>query len=276
MKYTNESYLESAQFIKNQLGEFSPDILLILGSGLGFLAEHIEEPIFIPYDDIPYFQTSTAPGHIGRYVFGKLAGKKVVAMQGRLHLYEGLSPEASAYPVRVAHLLGARALILSCATGGVNLNYNVGDLACLTDYINLTHPGPMVGFDKSAFETRFFDMSAVFDREYLSDAKHIAQKHDITLHDAVYFYMPGPQFETPAEIRAIRTLGGDVVGMSCVHETIMARRCGMRIMGFALITNMAAGILNQPLTEDEVLVEGHKAKNKFSTIVLSLLQDMTV
>ncbi|MCL2216045.1 MAG: purine-nucleoside phosphorylase [Defluviitaleaceae bacterium] len=261
-----QEYHESAEFLKSKI-PFVPEALLILGSGLGFLADELENAITIPYGEIPHFKNSTAPGHKGRLVAGKLSGKNVLAMQGRFHIYEGYSPEEAAYPVRVASLLGAGSAIITCACGGVNKDYNVGDLALLTDYVNLTHPGPLVGFDISGFDARFFDMGSAYDKNYRALAKTIAEEKGITLREGVYFYMPGPQFETPAEIRAIRALGGDLVGMSVVHETIMARRCNMRTLGLGLVTNMAAGILDAPLTEDEVLVEGQKAAKKFSELI---------
>ena len=266
-------YEESANYLKSKI-PFQPEALIILGSGLGFLADELEDAVVISYNEIPHFKASTAPGHKGRLVAGKLSGRNILAMQGRFHVYEGYSPEESAYPVRVANLLGATRLILTCACGGVNKGYNVGDLALLTDYINLTHTGPLVGFDISGFDARFIDMGTAYDRDYRALAKDIANGKNITLQEGVYFYMPGPQFETPAEIRAIRTLGGDLVGMSAVHETIMARRCNMRTLGLALVTNMAAGILDSPLTEDEVLVEGQKAAKKFSEFIKYFVQKM--
>jgi len=270
---TFEQYQESSNYLKTKI-PFQPEAMLILGSGLGFLADEIEAPIIIPYKEIPHFKTSTAPGHKGCLVAGKLAGKNILAMQGRFHLYEGYTPEESAAPVRVAALLGTKNLILTCACGGVNRNYNVGDLALLTDYINFTHTGPLVGFDISGFDARFIDMGAAYDKDYRKLAKTIAQEKNIPLQEGVYFYMPGPQFETPAEIRAIRFLGGDLVGMSAVHETIMARRNNMRTLGIALITNMAAGILDAPLTEEEVLVEGQKAAKKFSELIKAFIEKM--
>jgi len=273
-KISPKQYEESAAYLRTRLAGAIPQALLILGSGLGFLADEMENTISVPYGDIPYFMQSTAPGHKGRLVVGTLAGRCIVAMQGRLHLYEGYSPEEAAYPVRVAHLLGVNNLLISCACGGVNTSYKVGDLALITDYINLTHKSPLVGFDITGFDTRFIDMSHAYDRDFRELANSIAKEQKIPLHSGVYFYMPGPQFETPAEIRAIRILGGDLVGMSAVHETVMARRLGMRILGLALVTNMAAGILDVPLTEEEVLVEGKKASKMFSGLIKSFVEKM--
>jgi len=273
-KITPKHYEESAAYLRTRLAGAVPQALLILGSGLGFLADEMEDVISVPYGDIPHFKQSTAPGHKGRLVVGTLAGRCIIAMQGRLHLYEGYSPEEVAYPVRVAFLLGVNNLIISCATGGVNKNYKVGDLAIITDYINFTHKSPLVGFDIAGFDTRFIDMSYAYDRDFRDLVMSIAKEQNITLQSGVYFYTLGPQFETPAEIRAIRVLGGDLVGMSVVHETVMARRLGMRILGLALVTNMAAGILDEPLTEEEVLIEGKKASKMFSGLIKSFVEKM--
>ncbi|MCL2188711.1 MAG: purine-nucleoside phosphorylase [Defluviitaleaceae bacterium] len=277
--YTLKHYQESALYLKDKLGKFTPEVLLILGSGLGFLAEEVENPIFVKYGDIPHFRSSSAPGHAGRFVAGVFEGKNVLAMQGRLHLYEGYSPEESAYPVRVANLVGADKLLLTCACGGVNTDYKVGDLVLMTDYINFTHPSLLAGyagsaFDLTGFENRFFDMSKAFDTDYRKLAHDVANTQKIPLHEGVYFYTTGPQYETPAEIRAIRTLGGDLVGMSAVHETLMARRCNMRVTGFGLVTNMAAGVLDQPLSEEEVLTEAKNAAPRFSALVRGVVKGL--
>ena len=275
--FTPAMYEASAEYIKNRLAglSFNPEALLVLGSGLGFMADEMEEIVAtIPYADIPHFRTSTAPGHKGQLVAGKLSGKMVLAMQGRLHLYEGYTAEEVAYPVRVANLLGADKLIISCACGGANTNYEVGDLAIITDYINFTHKSPLVGFDITGFNTRFVDMSYAYDREFIKLTKEVAAEKNIPLQEGVYFYMLGPQFESPAEIRAIQTLGGDLVGMSAVYETVMAQRLGMRTLGIALVTNMAAGILDVPLFEDEVLVVAKRASKVFSELIKAFMEKM--
>jgi purine-nucleoside phosphorylase len=219
-------------------------------------------------------RASTAPGHAGRFVAGVFEGKNVLAMQGRLHLYEGYTPEETAFPVRLAALLGAKALITTCAVGGINEAYKPGTLALITDTLNLTHTGPLVGFDISDFTHRFIDMSYTFNPGYRRLLTEIAGEMEIGLQEGIYFYMPGPQFESPAEIRAIRALGGDMVGMSCVHETVMALRCGMEVAGLALVSNMAAGIVNQPITEEEVLEEGRKAAAVVSKLVTAFIERM--
>jgi len=260
--YTYDNYREAADYIKSQMN-FTPEALIVLGSGLGQVADELENSTYIPYGDIPHFKTSTAPSHAGRLVAGQLAGKNVLCMQGRLHIYEGYTPADVSFPVRVAAMLGAASLVLTCACGGINTAYNVGDLVLLNDYINLTHTGPLVGMDITGFDARFVDMSNVFDREYIA----LARSLDASLVEGVYFYMPGPQFETPAEIKAAHILGGDLVGMSVVHEVIMARRMGMRVAGFGLVTNMAAGILDAPLTEEEIFTEGERAKERFAGLL---------
>jgi len=267
-----QDYEESAGFIKGKLQGFSPEFLLVLGSGLGVMAEQIQKPIYIPYNEIPHFKTSTAPGHAGRFVCGELGGKPVMAMQGRFHVYEGYTAEEVAYPVRAAKLLGVHTLIATNATGGINLDYKVGDLVALNDFIKLSFPNPLLGKNIPEFGPRFNDMSKVFDRNYLKLIKEIAAEQGIMLKEGVYFYATGPQYETPAEIRAFRLLGGDVVGMSTVHECICAAHCGIKILGISLVTNMAAGVLDQPLSEEEVLREGEAAQGRFSKLLLSFLK----
>jgi len=266
------NYTESADFIRGRLQGFSPAYLLILGSGLGVLAEEVENPICIPYSEIPHFKTSTAPSHAGRFVCGTLGGKPVMVMQGRLHVYEGYTAEEVAYPVRVAKLLGAHTLIATNATGGINLDYKVGDLVALNDFIKLSFPNPLMGKNIPEFGPRFQDMSYVFDKNYIRLLKEIAGEQGITLKEGVYFYATGPQYETPAEIRAFRALGGDVVGMSTVHECISATHAGMKILGISLVTNMAAGVLDQPLSEEEVITEAEAARGRFSRLLLAFLQ----
>ena len=195
-----------------------------------------------------------------------------MVMQGRFHVYEGYSAEEAAYPVRVAKLLGAHTLVVTNAAGGINLDYKVGDLVALNDFIKLSFPNPLIGKNIQEFGPRFQDMSHVFDRDYLKLIKEIAGEQDITLREGVYFYATGPQYETPAEIRAFRLLGGDVVGMSTVHECICAAHAGMRILGISLVTNMAAGVLDKPLSEEEVIREGEAAKDHFSRLLLAFLQ----
>jgi purine-nucleoside phosphorylase len=265
-------YMESADYIRGKLGGLKPAFLIILGSGLGVMAEQVNNPVQIPYGEIPHFKTSTAPGHAGRFVCGELGSKPVMAMQGRIHPYEGYSAEEAAYPVRVAKLLGVETLIVTNAVGGINLSYKVGDLVALNDFIKMSSINPLTGKNIPEFGPRFPDMSYVFDRDYLKLIKEIAAGQGIDLKEGVYFYAGGPQYETPAEIRAFRLLGGDVVGMSAVQECIVAVHAGMRILGISLVTNMAAGVLDQPLSEEEVLNEGKAAQGRFAKLLLAFLE----
>ena len=269
-----QDYAESADYLRHRLRGFTPSCLLILGSGLGVLGDEVKNPVHIPYGEIPHFKTSTAPSHAGRFVCGELGGRPVMVMQGRFHVYEGYTAEEVAYPVRTAKLLGANTLIATNAVGGINLNYKVGDLVALNDFIKLSFPNPLTGKNIGEFGPRFCDMSRVFDREYLALIKKIAGEQGAALREGVYFYASGPQYETPAEIRAFRSLGGDVVGMSTVHECISAAHAGMRILGISLVTNMAAGVLDKPLSEEEVIREGETAKDRFSSLLLAFLQRM--
>jgi len=267
-----KDYKESADYIKSRLRGFTPAYLLILGSGLGALAEQARNPVCIPYGEIPHFKPSTAPGHAGRFVCGELGGKNVMIMQGRMHVYEGYTAEEAAYPVRVAKLLGAHTLVTTNAAGGVNLEYKAGDLVALKDFVKLGFPNPLIGKNIPEFGPRFPDMTYVFDREYLKLIKETAAEQGVTMREGVYFYATGPQYETPAEIRAFRVLGADVVGMSTVPECVCAAHAGMRILGISLVTNMAAGVLDKPLTETEVLEQADAARDRFSRLLLAFLQ----
>ncbi len=246
---------KAAQFIKERI-DITPEIGIILGSGLGSLAEKIENPVFVDYKDIPSFPVSTAPGHRGRFVFGVLSGKKVVCMQGRFHYYEGYTTDQIIMPIRVMKLLGVKTLILTNAAGGINLDFNVGDIMAITDHINLTGTNPLIGKNDERFGERFTDMSYTYTPSLISLASETADELGIEIKKGVYLGLTGPSYETPAEIRAFRTLGADTVGMSTVFEIIAAAHCGMDILAFSLVTNMAAGVLDKKLTEEEVLEIG--------------------
>ena len=273
LRTSNSNLNTTINFLKSVIPE-TPEIMLILGSGLGKLAESIENPVVCPYGDIPFFKTSTAPGHVGRLIFGTMSGKKILTMQGRFHVYEGYTPLESAYPVQVAAKLGINKLIVSCACGGINENYEVGDMVLINDYINFTHASPLVGFDHGGYGERFVDMTNVFDKDLVLAAREAADKIKLKIHEGVYFYMTGPQFETPSEIRAMKNLGADLVGMSLVHEAVMARRCGMQLLAIGLVSNMASGISKTELSEKDVLVAGTKAGNRFGKFVKAVLKEM--
>lgn len=267
-----QDYAESADFLKDLLQGLSPAFLIILGSGLGLMAEQVENPLIIRYGEIPHFKISTAPGHAGRFVCGMLGDKPVIIMQGRMHIYEGYIAEEVTYPIRVARLLGAETLITTNAVGAINTGYKVGDLVALKDFIKLGFSNPLIGKNIPEFGPRFQDMTHVFNKEYITLIKKIAKEQGIALKEGIYYYTTGPQYETPAEIRAFRALGADVVGMSTVPECICAAHAGMKILGLSLVTNMAAGVLDKPLTETEVLEEAHAAQDRFTQLLFTFLQ----
>ena len=269
-----EHYQQSAAYIREKLGDFQPEILMILGSGLGQFGDRVEDPIIVPYPEIPFFKHSTAPGHKGRFVFGRLAGKNVAVMQGRIHLYEGYSPEDAVYGVRVMKLLGVKTMIVTNAGGAVNLDYKPGQIMLISDHILLFPMTPLTGPNEDRFGVRFPDMSTAYTPRLRALARQAAAETGVHLNEGVYMYFPGPQYETPAEIRAARLLGADAAGMSTVPEVIAARHCGMEILGFSLATNMAAGILDQPLTEEEVLETGEACKESFGKLMLRILETM--
>ncbi len=272
MNYTFAQYQESADYIRQQIGGFVPKVAMVLGSGLGFLGDIVEGAVAIPYGQIPHFKSSTAPGHKGQLVFGTLAGQKVAVMQGRMHHYEGYSFDDVSYAVRVLRLLGCDTLIVTNAAGCTNTNWQAGDLMLITDHIKLGSDSPLRGENIPEFGVRFPDMSHVYTPRLQDIARQVAREQGITLREGVYYYFHGPQYETPAEIRAVRALGADAAGMSTVPEAIVARHAGMDILGFTLLSNMAAGILDQPLTEEEVLESAAAARDKFSGLVLGCLK----
>ena len=267
-------YRESADALSEKLGGFQPEVLIILGSGLGNLADHAPDAIRVPFGEIPHMGHSTALGHKGQFVAAELSGRRVLMMQGRLHTYEGWTPEEASYPVRVARLLGCTRMIVTNASGGVNKVFRVGDLMLVTDFIRLVGQSPLAGPNIDEFGPRFPDMTRVFDPEYLELASAIGDRLGEPVRRGVYFHTQGPQYETPAEVRVIRTLGGDAVGMSTVHEAITANHAGMRILGISLITNMAAGVLDKPLDAEEVIEEGRKAQGRFERLILAFLKEM--
>jgi len=274
MEFTFEQYQQSAQAIRDRLGDFMPKVAMVLGSGLGYLGDEVENPIVVPYTDIPHFKASTAPGHKGQLVFGTLEGQKVAVMQGRMHHYEGYSYEAVAYAVRVLRLLGCDTLIVTNAAGCVRTDWQAGDLMLITDHIKMFSESPLRGENIPEFGVRFPDASHLYTVRLQQLARETAREQGIDLREGVYFYCYGPQYETPAEIRAARVLGGDAVGMSTAPEVIVAGHCGMEVLGFTLLSNMAAGILDQPLSEQEVLDAGVAAREKFSGLVRACLRKL--
>ena len=252
MEYTYDYYRKSADYIRSVIGDFEPEIGLILGTGLGKFSARIEDPVEIPYKDIPNYLVSTAPGHSGKLIFGTVEGRRVMCMSGRFHTYEGYSFEELSIPVRVMKLMGVKLLVVTNAAGAVNVDYRPGDVMIIKDHIKLNGFSPMRGPNVAEFGDRFFDISDLYCRELRQIAEQCGEGSGLTLHEGVYFFFPGPQFETPAEVRAARILGGDAVGMSTGTETLTAGHCGMPVLGLSLMTNMAAGVLEQTLSGEEV------------------------
>lgn len=251
MKYDYAYYQASADYVKSKIN-FTPQIAMVLGTALGGLADEIEHPVVIPYADIPNFLRSTVKTHAGKLILGKLAGKYVVCMSGRFHYYEGYDFEQLALPVRLFHCLGVQTTILTNAAGAVNTGYRPGDVMLIKDHLNLVGVSPMRGPNEEAFGSRFFDVSDVYTKALRARALFLAKETPLRVHEGVYQFFTGPHFETPAEIRAARLLGADAVGMSTVPEALTAAHCGMPLLGISLMTNMAAGVLAQPLSGDEV------------------------
>lgn len=254
--------------------DFVPEIALILGSGLGDMAEKAEDKIAIEYKEIPNFPVSTVQGHKGRLVFGSMKGRKVVFMQGRFHYYEGYKMEEVVFPVWVFNALGVKKLIVTNAAGGVNTSFSPGDLMIIRDHINYTNNNPLIGPNIEAFGPRFPDMSAAYSKELINVVKTSAASNGINIQEGTYIYLTGPSYETPAEIRAFRILGADAVGMSTVPEVVASNHCGIKTVGISCITNMAAGILNQPLNHREVMETAEKVKENFSKLIKSVVESI--
>ena len=250
------------------------DIGVILGSGLGDYAEALEDAVKLPYSEIPGFPRSTVAGHAGMWCCGTLHGKRVVMMQGRFHYYEGYGMKDVTLPVRVMQKIGVKTLIVTNAAGGVNLGYHPGELMVIGDMFSMTAQNPLIGPNLDAFGPRFPDMSCAFDKELRALAHECANEQGFALREGVYAQMTGPTYETPAEIRMLRTLGADAVGMSTVPEVIVARHGGMRVLGISCITNMAAGILDQPLNHAEVTETANRLKGQFRSLLDGIIEKM--
>lgn len=262
--------VQAAQYITDRVS-IQPRLGLILGSGLGVLADEIEESCRIPYEHIPHFPVSTVTGHAGQLVLGSLSGCPVIAMQGRFHAYEGYTLEQVTFPVRVMKEFGVDTLIVTNAAGGINESFKSGDLMVIRDHINFTSRNPLIGENEPEWGPRFPDMSTAYDPSLRDLAHQVAQAQGITLRTGVYAGVIGPSYETPAEIRMLRQLGGDAVGMSTVPEVIVARHMGMRVLGLSCITNMAAGILPQPLSHEEVVETAARVRETFRSLVREIV-----
>ena len=268
-------YQQSADYVRARM-PFEPQIAVILGSSLGPFAGQLQDPVEIDYHEIPNFLTSTAPGHAGKLIFGTLAGKRLVCLSGRFHSYEGYDFEQLTQPVRLLKLLGVRALIVTNAAGGVNERYRPGDFMLIADQIKLNGASPLRGRNVDEFGPRFFDVTRMYTPELRALAKTCADELGIRVQEGVYFFMPGPQFETPAEIRAIRALGGDAVGMSTVTEALTAAHCGLPLLGISVITNLAAGMTGAAVTGEEVNETGAAVAGRFSRYLTKIVEEMDV
>ena len=261
-----ERAAHAARFIHAQAGE-DVRVALVLGSGLGAFADELEDARAIPYTEIPGFARPTVEGHAGRLVVGKVGGATVAAMQGRFHFYEGYTLEEVTFPIRVLGLLGAKSLVLTNAAGGLNNSYEQGALILICDHLNLMGTNPLIGRNDERFGPRFPDMTEVYDREYQEAAIIEAREMGLELRRGIYAALTGPSYETPAEIRMMRLLGADAVGMSTVPEAIVARQMGLRVLGFSCITNMAAGVLDKPINHEEVIETGERVRETFAELL---------
>ena len=267
---------EAAMYITSRIGNTPVDIGMVLGSGLGGLADELQDAVAISYKDIPYFPVSTVFGHKGRLVVGTLEGKRVMCMQGRFHYYEGYGMDQVVFPIQVMHALGINNLLVTNAAGGVNSSYKPGDLMLITDHIKLIADSPMRGPNYDTLGERFFDMTNAYDKRLSALAREEAKRLSITLHEGVYMFFAGPSYETPAEVRAARILGSDAVGMSTVPEALAASHMRMKVLGISCITNMAAGILDQPLNHAEVMETSDRVKEAFTLLVRNVTKQWPV
>jgi purine-nucleoside phosphorylase len=269
-EYTQK--LSEARSYLNEKVNFLPEMGIILGSGLGGFVQVMEDKISIPYKDIPNFPVSTVEGHKGELVFGKVQGRPIVAMQGRFHYYEGYNMQEVTFPVRVMQVLGVTGLIVTNAAGGINSAYRPGDLILIKDHINMMGDNPLKGPNLSNLGPRFPDLSEGYDLEWRQKALPIAQEMGINPQEGIYAAMSGPSYESPAEIRFLRTIGADLVGMSTVPEVIVANHGGMRVLGISCVTNMAAGILPQRLSHAEVMETAERIEKQFVRFVQALVR----
>ncbi|WCK55965.1 purine-nucleoside phosphorylase [Aneurinibacillus sp. Ricciae_BoGa-3] len=264
---------EVADFISARV-KIKPEIGLILGSGLGVLAEEIEDAVKIDFSEIPHFPVSTVEGHAGKLVVGSLNGKQVAAMQGRFHFYEGYSMQQVTFPVYVMRQLGIHSIIITNACGGMNRSFSPGDLMIIADHINLTGSNPLIGKNLEEFGPRFPDMSTAYTPEYRQLARQKARELGITIQEGVYTGISGPTYMTPAELIMLARLGGDAVGMSTVPEVIAARHVGMKVLGISCVTDMAIGEELEPLTHEQVVEVANRTRPRFIQLVTSVLKEM--
>ena len=270
MPYTYDYFQKSVDYLKEKV-DFTPEIAIILGSCLGPFAEEIENPIVVDYKDIPNFLVSTVASHAGKLIFGTVCGRKVVCMSGRFHSYEGYDVEQLVIPIRVFKLRGVQKTIITNAAGAVNTGYRPGDVMIISDHIKLAGHSPLRGPNVEEFGPRFFDVTRMYTPELRKIAVACAEGTGIRVHEGVYMFFTGPQFETPAEIRAARILGADAVGMSTVTEALTAAHCGMPLLALSVMTNMAAGVLDRPLTTEEVDETSKTIASRFSAYMKKIV-----
>lgn len=275
MEYTVEFFQKSADYVMSIIKD-KPEIAIILGSGLGDFVSKIKNPIEIKYDDIPNFLVSTVASHAGKLIYGEVGGKKVICMAGRFHSYEGYNFEQLVIPVRLFKLLGVKATILTNAAGAVNKSYNVGDIMIVSDHIKLNGASPLRGKNLDFFGPRFFDVTDMYTKKLRKIALKCAEGSGLIFREGVYMFFPGPQFETPAEIRAARLLGADAVGMSTVTEALTAAHCSMPLLAFSVITNMAAGVLDCKLSDEEVGIAAEKIADRFGAYIEKVIAAIDV
>ena len=275
MEYTVEFFQKSADYVMSIIKD-KPEIAIILGSGLGDFVSKIKNPIEIKYDDIPNFLVSTVASHAGKLIYGEVGGKKVICMAGRFHSYEGYNFEQLVIPVRLFKLLGVKATILTNAAGAVNKSYNVGDIMIVSDHIKLNGASPLRGKNLDFFGPRFFDVTDMYTKKLRKIALKCAEGSGLIFREGVYMFFPGPQFETPAEIRAARLLGADAVGMSTVTEALTAAHCSMPLLAFSVITNMAAGVIDCKLSDEEVGIAAEKIADRFGAYIEKVIAAIDV
>lgn len=273
MDYDYEYFKKSSDYVRAAL-PCEPEIGIILGSGLGNLADSIENKIEIDYRDIPNFLVSTVDSHAGKLIFGTLGNKNIICMSGRFHSYEGYDYEQLVIPIRLFKLLGVRATVITNAAGAVNTEYNVGDIMIIKDHIKLNGASPLRGKNVDEFGPRFFDVSDMYTKSLRSLALRCSENSGLTAHEGIYMFFTGPQFETPAEIRAARILGADAIGMSTVTEALTAAHCSMPLLALSVITNMAAGVTENKVSGEEVDVAAAEIAERFTLYVKKILEEI--
>lgn len=269
-----ERATEAAEFLRSRISS-TPKVAIVLGSGLGGIAALADDPVAVPYEEIPNFPRSTVEGHSGRLVVGKLHGVPLAIMQGRVHAYEGYAPEQVTFPMRVLGRLGIKTVIVTNAAGGIRRDLQQGDLVLISDHINFTGTNPLIGPNDARLGARFFDMTEAYSLHLRTLAETVADKAGYSIPQGVYICVSGPSYETPAEIKAFRTMGADLVGMSTVHEVIVARHMGMEVLGISCVTNMAAGVLNEKIHHEEVMDTGRRVQERLGNLITALLPEIS-